>query len=92
MSRVLLNYILPLALPLAVYLTYIWWRRGRAVKAGDDVPAVERTHVFISILIGFVLMAASLTWIAVVSGEAPGEGTYQSPRYEDGKILPPAFK
>lgn len=92
MSRILLNYVLPLVLPMALYLGYMWWRRGRAAKQGEDVPAFERNHVFVAILAGFLLMAGSLTWIAVVSGEAPGDGGYQSPRYEGGKIVPPSFK
>ena len=92
MSRIFLNYLLPLVLPLAVYLTYIWWQRRRAAKCGVESPIVERTHMFISVLIGFLLMAGSLAWIAVASGVAPGKGGYQSPRYEDGKIIPPSFK
>ncbi len=92
MSRILLNYVLPLVLPLAVYLTYMWWQRNKAAKQDAELPAIEKTHVFVSVVIGFLMMAGSLTWIAVVSGEAPGEGQYQSPRYEDGKIVPPNFK
>ena len=92
MSRVLLNYLLPLVLPMAIYLTYMWWQRRRAVKYGNESPIVERTHIFISVIIGFLLMAGSLTWIAVASGVAPGEGGYQSPRFEDGEIIPPSFK
>lgn len=92
MSRILLNYVLPLVLPMALYLGYMWWSRGRAAKQGEEAPAIERGHVFTAILTGFLLTAASLVWIAVVSGEAPGEGNYRSPQYEDGKIVPPSFK
>ena len=92
MSRILLNYLLPLVLPMAIYLTYMWWQRRRAAKYGNESPIVERNHIFISVIIGFLLMASSLTWIAVASGVAPGEGAYQSPRFEDGKIIPPIFK
>ena len=92
MSRIIINYFLPLVLPLAIYLAYMWWQRRRAKKAGDKTHFVERFHIFISMLIGFVLMAGSLTWIAMVSGVDPGVGDYQSPRYLDGKIIPPSFK
>ena len=92
MSRLLLNYLLPLALPLAVYLTYIWWRRRHADKHNGNPPVIEQNHVFVSIFIGFILMIGSLTWVAVISGQPPGEGEYQSPRYKDGKIIPPSFK
>ena len=92
MSRIFLNYVLPLVLPLGIYLTYMWWQRRRTLKHGEESPIVERTHLFISALIGFLLMAGSLTWIAVTSGVTPGEGRYQSPHYKDGKIIPPSFK
>ena len=92
MSRIILNYLLPLVLPVAIYLTYMWWQRRHAKKNSEALPVVEHSHVFVSVLIGFVLMASSLTWIAVVSGVAPGEGEYQSPHYQDGKIIPPSFK
>ena len=92
MSRIILNYLLPLVLPLALYLTYIWWRHRHKRKYGGTPHKIENTHVFISIVIGFIMMAISLTWVAIFSGETPGEGTYQSPRYEDGKITAPLFK
>lgn len=92
MSRILLNYLLPLVLPLAIYLTFMWWQRRQAQKNRDAPSVVEHSHVFIAVLIGLVLMVGSLTWIAVVSGVAPGEGEYQSPLYQDGKIVPPFFK
>ena len=92
MSRLLINYLLPLALPLAIYLTYIWWRRRRASKGGGNIPVIERNQVFISIIVGFLLMVSSLTMIATISGEAPGEGKYESPRFENGRITPPSFK
>ena len=92
MSRLVLNYLLPLVLPLALYLSYIWWRHRHKKKHGDTPPQIENTHIFISIVIGFIMMTISLTWVAIFSGETPGLGTYQSPRYEDGKITAPSFR
>ena len=92
MSRLILNYLLPLVLPLALYLSYIWWRHRHKKKHGDTPHKIENTHVFISIVIGFIMMTISLTWVAIFSGETPGEGIYQSPRYEDGKITAPSFR
>jgi len=37
-------------------------------------------------------MFAGLAWFAVSSGEKPGQGQYQSPRFEDGRIVPRQFK
>ena len=92
MSRLLLNYLLPLLLPLAIYLLYVWWQRRRDRENAGSKPAIESNHIFISILLGFIMMVGSLTWVAVISGETPGEGGYKAPRYEDGKIIPPSFK
>jgi len=92
MSRILLHYVLPLVLPLTLYMSYIMYHRSRAQRAGDELPAFEKTHVFISVIAGFLLMFAGLAWFAVASGETPGEGQYQSPRYEGGKIVPHKFK
>ena len=91
MSRILIQYLLPLIGPLALYLIYMNFVRRRAAKAGDDIPAIERTHVFWSIIIGFVLMMAGLVTLAVTSGEKPGQGDYQAPRMEDGRVVPPKF-
>lgn len=92
MSRVLLQYLLPLLGPLVLYLIYMSFRRRRAAKSGEDIPAIEQGHVFWSIIAGFVLMMAGLAILAVTSGEKPGTGQYQAPRLEDGRIVPPKFK
>ena len=92
MGRILLHYVLPLVLPLTVYIIYINYRRNRARQTGGDVPAIEQTHIFISVIAGFLLMFAGLAWFAVSSGMGPGDGQYQSPHYEGGKIVPHGFK
>ena len=92
MSRLVLNYLLPLVLPLVLYLSYFCWRHWHKKKHGGSPHKIENTHVFISIIIGFIMMTISLTWVAIFSGETPGLGTYQSPRYEDGKITAPSFR
>jgi hypothetical protein len=92
MSRVLLQYLLPLLGPLALYLIYMTFVRRRAAKKGDDIPAIEHGHVFWSIIVGFVLMMAGLVTLAMTSGEKPGSGEYQAPRMEDGRVVSPKFK
>jgi hypothetical protein len=92
MTRILLQYLLPLLGPLTVYLIYMSFRRRRAKKSGDDIPAIEKSHVFWSIVVGFALMIGGLAFLAVSTGEDPGAGTYQAPRLEDGRIVPPKFQ
>lgn len=92
MTRVLIQYLLPLLGPLVLYLLYMAYARRRAEKMGDEVPVIERNHVFWSLVAGFVLMMAGLVALALSTGEAPGSGEYQAPRLEDGRVAPPRFK
>lgn len=92
MIRVLLTYILPLALPTAIYLTWVWYLRHRSKARGDELPEIKNTSVFVAILIGVALMFAGLTYIAMTSGAPPGDGGYEAPRLENGKITDPKFK
>ncbi len=92
MMRILINYVLPLALPTAIYLGWTWFLRHRSRARGDELPEIKSASIFVSILIGIVLMFAGLVYVAVTSGAPPGEGTYEAPRYEDGKIIEPKFK
>ena len=92
MIRVLLTYILPLALPTAVYITWMYYLRHRSKARGDELPEIKSTGIFVSILVGVVLMFAGLTYIAMNSGAPPGDGGYEAPRLENGKITNPKFK
>ena len=92
MSRIILNYALPLLTPLVLYLVWVYVLRHRSKARGDELPTVESGAVFWSIVTGFLLMIAGLVMVALTSGEAPGTGAYISPRLEGGKIIPPTFK
>lgn len=92
MSRILLNYLLPLALPTVIYLGWMWYLRHRSKARGDEVPEIKSSGVFISIVAGVVLMFAGLIYVAVTSGAPPGEGFYEAPTLKDGKISEPKFK
>ncbi len=92
MTRVLLQYLLPLLGPLAFYLIYMTFVRRKAAKKGGEIPAIERSRMFWSIIIGFFFMLAALTTLALTSGEQPGSGDYQAPRMKNGGIVAPKFK
>ena len=91
MVRLLLTYILPLVLPLLVYLAWNAYARSVAKRNGAEPPSLERGPIFWSIVAGFVLLVASLLVFAVLGGDAPDAGKYVAPRYEDGKIIPPTY-
>lgn len=87
MSRILLTYILPLALPFAAYLLWVWGARRRKKAQGIEPEGLREGPWFWLILAGFVLMAAGLAYWGLTGGSDP-EGKYYPPRYEDGRIIP----
>jgi len=91
MVRIVLSYILPLILPMAIYLGWVWVIRHRSRARGDEIPEIKNSGIFWSILAGVILMFAGLSILAVTGGAPPGKGNYQSPRLENGKIVPPEF-
>ena len=92
MSRIILNYVLPLLTPLVLYLLWVYILRHRSKPRGGELPKVESGAVFWSIVTGFAFMIAGLVMVALTSGEAPGIGEYISPRLEGDKVIPPTFK
>ena len=89
MIRLLLNYVIPLVLPTAAYLAWVWYYRKRAEALGGQPPEITRGGLFWCLVVG--LMIVTLLVLAAVTGADPGEGGYQSPRLEDGRIIPPKF-
>ena len=93
--RIFLTYVLPLVLPTLVYVAWVGYARKKHVGAGagdGDLPGLRRGPLFLSLVTGFVLMLGGLATIALMSGAPPDSGEYQSPRLQDGKIVPPHFK
>lgn len=89
MIRKLLTIGLPFLTPFAVYLIY-WWtvRRRQLIEAqGRHVGPWEDFPWAWVITCGAVLAAAALIATALWSGGDPF-ADYQTPRFEDGKIVP----
>jgi hypothetical protein len=90
MSRILLTYLLPLVLPTAIYVAWVWY--ARATHQGDgELPGLRKGPMFWCLLAGFALMVAGLVTVAMLTGAPPGS-TYEPPRYEGGKVVPPGYK
>ena len=84
MSRLILNYLLPLLLPLIFFL--VWSRLARR-RQGAETPALTRGPWFWLVLAGFAAMAGALTFTAVTGGGDPS-ATYKPPQFEGGKVVP----
>lgn len=84
MSRIFLQYVLPLVLPAVLYV--IWIILHEKFSPKPTRPLREGPWFWI-ILVGFALMAAS-TVILALSGNNPIEGRYVAPYLENGKMIP----
>ena len=91
MIRILLQYALPILLPFAVYFCWLHFARRKRTKNGEDhsdLPQSLREGPWFWLIVsGFALMVTGLAFTAVMSGGKPGS-IYETPRYEDGKVIP----
>ena len=87
MSRVLLQYVLPLLLPTIIWL--LWWLafgRNRSTAEGVNIR-IEQGPWFWLILGGLALLGLSLIYTAITHGFDP-RGIYVAPRWEGGRVVP----
>ncbi len=83
MLRGFLFHLIPLLLPFIVYGLYLYFNK----RAGGEKTWRGRS-VAIATIIGLVLMGISMVTLVVLR-EAPAEGEYVPPRFEDGKLIEP---
>lgn len=90
MSRVLLQYLLPLILPTVFYL--IWAMAVRDSGSGRKLATILREGPWFWLIVaGLVLAGGSLTFTALTSGSEPG-ATYIAPHMENGRVVPGRFE
>ena len=88
MKRILLNYLLPIVLPLVIYGIWLALARRKARQAGaTDMPDWRSAPWTWLVIAGICLVSLSLVVLALV-GDEPVEGTYVPPTYIDGEIVP----
>ena len=90
MTRILIQYLLPLLLPTLLFFAWSMLTRRRRAANAPDAEVRDTPWLWLAIA-GVVLLGASLVTVALTSGSEP-TGTYQSPRYEDGRIIPGRVK
>ncbi len=88
MRRILLNYLLPLLLPLVVYGIWLALARRKARLAGAaEVPGWGNAPWTWLLVAGIGLVSVGLVTLALV-GDGPTGGTYVPPQFIDGEIVP----
>ena len=88
MLRILLTVVLPVALPLLLYIGYVSMMRRRAQAAGEDyLPGwAEGPWAWLA-LAGVGLVLAALVAVGLSSGVPPGTKR-EAPRVIGGEVVP----
>ncbi len=88
MLRILLTVILPMALPLVLYVGYVSMLRKRAEAAGEDFrPGWNEGPWAWFALAGVLLVLAALVTVRLSTGVPPGT-KLEAPRMIDGEVVP----
>ena len=88
MRRILLSYLLPIALPFVIYGVWVAFARFKARRAGEEGGPEWRDAPWTWLLIASVgLVAVGFVLLALQGGSPPGE-SYIPPSYSEGEIVP----
>lgn len=83
--------LLPILLPTAIYLLYVYALRRRAQAGGGTMPSwIDRGAVYWSVIGGLTLAIALFVGFAFIGGASP-DAVYVPERYEDGETVPGHF-
>ncbi len=91
MTRILLQYLLPLLLPAAAYFGWVWLARRTGKGQTDGLTPLQEGPWFWLVTAGLALMVAGLVFTAL-TGQGQMEGTYEPPRLEGGRVVPGTVK
>ncbi len=88
MKRILLHYVLPLALPFVAYAVWVALERWRARTAGAGAgPAWREAPWHWLLMAGVVLVGLSFVVLGFLGGAPPGS-KYVPPHMEGGELVP----
>lgn len=87
MTRIVLQYVLPLLLPTLVFVGWIALTRKPGQSPNDMLVRLQDGPWFWLVVCGFALMLAGLAVLGLGQGSDPG-GTYHPPQYEGGRVVP----
>jgi len=87
MIRIILMYLIPFLLPLAVYTAFAWYRAKYVASHEGEAPVIERGPWPYLLLAGAFLTVATAGTMAILGGADP-DATYTPARIEDGRVVP----
>jgi len=91
MVRILVQYAVPILLPLAVYIAYMWWLRRRALTTGDTaLPGWLEGPWYWFAVSGLVLAGAGVLVLGLL-GQTGQKAGYEPARMIEGEIVPGRF-
>ncbi len=92
MIRIFLTILVPLLLPLAAYLVWVWFAASEreAEAEGRNIPAWHQWPWVWLVSAGAVLAVVTLLVFGTI-GMTPPDSEYRPARYENGTLIPGEF-
>jgi hypothetical protein len=87
MARILLTYVVPFLMPMAVYAAWVWYRGIYAAQHGGEAPRIERGPWPLLLFLGAVCAFGVLGATALIRG-GPADQRYVPPQVVDGEVVP----
>ena len=87
MSRILLEFVLPLLLPSLAYFAWLTWDRRRTVALGAGAPRAWADAPWPWLLGSGVLLVVGIAHALSIGGGETMSGIYVPPLVEDGRIV-----
>jgi len=91
MSRIIVQYVLPLLLPTLVFVGWLLLTRKAGENREETMARLQGGPWYWLVVAGFVLMAAGFIYLGL-SHDNPPESVYVPPRVENGRVVPGHMK
>jgi hypothetical protein len=90
-SRVIVEFLMPLLLPAIVFLAWVLLSHRRP---GQDRSVAERLRdgPWTWLIAASILLLMTVLGITALTGGAPAGAKYRAPHLEDGKVVPGTFE
>ena len=91
MSRVIIQYVLPLLLPTLIFVGWLVLTRKTGETRAETMTRMEGGPWYWLVVAGFLLMAVGFIYLGL-SHDNPSESVYVPPAVENGRVVPGHMK